>query len=53
MVSVIIGPAILALVLLCFIVIIRGAPPHSDRQVASYRDQKYENPDWVPGHSGA
>ena len=42
----------LALIVLWVIVVARDKAPHSERHATSYRDQKYENPDWVPGHSG-
>jgi len=42
----------LALIVLWVIVVARDKAPYSERHAGSYRDQKYENPDWVPGHSG-
>jgi len=43
---------ILGLIVLWVIVVARHEAPRSERLAASYRHQKYENPDWVPGHSG-
>jgi len=52
MVGVIVALSLLALVVLWLVVVARPQRRDPDRQSASYRDQKTENPDYYPGHLG-